>query len=148
KTFAAKYQGKVGKLSGQQLGEAIEAYEKICQLEVRVQVYADLSRAIDSEKGGWSLDVADKLREASEKTLFFTLEINNMREGDLFEKISAPKLAHYGPWIAKTRLFRDHQLSEEVEKYRRQMDPVTEEAWRRLYDQLMIDLRFKVGGKE
>ncbi|TAL26901.1 MAG: M3 family oligoendopeptidase [Alphaproteobacteria bacterium] len=148
KTFAAKYQDKVGKLSGQQLGEAIEAYEKISQLEARVRAYADLTRAIDNEKSGWAVDVADKLRKASEQTLFFTIEINNMREGDLFEKISAPKLAHYGPWLAKTRLLREHQLSEEVEKYRRQMDPVTEDAWGRLYDQLMIDLRFKVGGKE
>jgi oligoendopeptidase F len=148
KTFAAKYQGKVGKLSGQQLGEAIEAYEKISQLEARVRAYADLTRAIDNEKSGWAVDVADKVRQAGEQTLFFTIEINNMREGDLFEKISAPKLAHYGPWLAKTRLLREHQLSEEVEKYRRQMDPVTEDAWGRLYDQLMIDLRFKIGGKE
>ena len=148
KNFAAKYQGRIAKLPGQQLGEAIEAFEKITDLETRVKTYTELLNAIDNEKSGWAADAADRLRKAFEQVQFFRLEINGMREGDLLEKIAAPKLAHYGPWIAKTRSFREHQLSAEAEKFHRQMEPVTEEAWRRLYDQLMIDLRFKVGGKE
>ena len=148
KNFAARDQGKIPKLSGAQLGEAIENFEKISDLETRVQTYTELLRAVDNEKAAWASDAADRLRHASEQLQFFKLEINNMREGDLLEKIAAPKLAHYGPWIAKTRAFREHQLSAEVEKFHRQMEPVTEDAWRRLYDQLLIDLRFKVGGKE
>lgn len=147
KNFATKYQGKVGKLPGAQLGEAIEGFEKIAELETRVKTYTELLRAVDNDKAAWAADATERLRKASEQVQFFQLEINTMREGDLLEKIAAPKLALYGPWIARTRAFREHQLSAPEEKFRRQMEPVTEDAWRRLYDQLMIDLRFKVGGK-
>ena len=148
KNFATKYQGKVSKLAGAQLGEAIEAFEKIADIETRVKTYTELLRAVDNDKAGWAADAGERLRKASEQVQFFKLEINTMREGDLLEKIAAPRLAHYGAWIAKTRAFREHQLSAPVEKFHRQMEPVTEDAWRRLYDQLLIDLRFKVGGKK
>lgn len=146
--FAAKYQGKVVKLTGAQLADAIAAYEKISESVARVEAYADLTRAADINEGGWAQDIADKLRVSTEHTLFFTLEINKLRESDLLEKIASPKLAAYAPWIGQVRNLREHQLPDAVEKYRHQMDSVTEEAWRRLYDQLMADLRVSVRGKE
>lgn len=148
KSFATRYEGKIVKLSGQQLGEAIEAYEKIAMLEARVKTYTELLRAVDNDKSGWAADVTERLRHASAHLQFFPLEINAIREADLLEKIASPKLSPYGSWIAKVRGQREHQLSRDAENYRRQMEPVTEEAWRRLYDQLMIDLRFKVQGKQ
>ncbi len=146
--FAGRYKGRVAKLTGAQLGDAIQSFEKIAELEGRVKSYIELTRAIDNDQSGWASDVSERLRKAAEPLQFFKEEINLIREGDLLEKIQSPKLAPYGAWIAKTRSFKDHQLSPAVESYRRQMEPVTEQAWRRLYDQLMIDLRFKVGGKE
>jgi oligoendopeptidase F len=146
--FEKKYKGKTAKLTGDQLGEAIAAFEKVSALEARIQSYLDLSAAADNGNSAWAADISDRLRKSSAHTLFFTREISDMREGDLFEKIASPKLAFYGPWIAKTRSFRDHMLSAEAEDYQHRMEPVTEAAWRRLFDQLILDLRFKVGGKE
>ena len=148
RNFATKYQGKVGRLTGAQLGDAIEAYEKISEAVTRITAYTQLTRAIDSEEGSWAQDVSDRVRRSTEATLFFQLEINKLKEADLLEKIAAPKLAAYAPWIGKVRSLRDHQLSPAVEQYKHQMQPVAEDAWRRLYDQLMIDLRFNVRGKE
>jgi oligoendopeptidase F len=146
--FETRYKGKVGKLSGQQLGEAIEAYEKISNLSARLITYADLTRAVDETQSAFAADVTDKVRRAGDHTLFFTLEINKLREGDLLEKIAAPKLAQYGPWIGKVRAFKDYQLSDEAEKYKHKMEPVTEEAWRRLFDQVVLDLRVPVRGQK
>ena len=148
KKFASQYQGKVTKLTGQQLGDAIEAFEKISENVGRVQAYIDLKRAENIDNGSWAQDLNDRLRKPTEELLFFTLEINKMRESDLLEKIAAPKLAAYAPWIGRVRNMRDHQLSDAVEKYRHQMQSVTDEAWRRLYDQLMADLRIPVRGKD
>ncbi len=148
KEFADKYQGKVVKLSGPALGDAIEAYEKIAESVARVLAYVDLTRAADIDQSAWATDTADRVRTATECTLFFTLEINKMKEGDLLEKIAAPKLASYAPWIGKVRNMREYQLSDAVEKYQHQMESVTEEAWRRLYDQLRADLRVPVRGRE
>lgn len=148
KKFATQYQGKVVKLTGQQLGDAIEAFEKISENVGRVQAYIDLKRAENIDNGSWAQDLNDRLRKPTAELLFFTLEINKLRESDLLEKIAAPKLASYAPWIGRVRNMRDHQLSDAVEKYQHQMQSVTDEAWRRLYDQLMADLRIPVRGRE
>lgn len=145
--FAETYRGKAVKLSGQQLGEAIESFEKISERIARVEAYIDLTRSADNAQSSWAQDAADRLRKSTESLLFFTLEINKLKESDLLEKIAAPKLAAYAPWIGKIRNRREHQMEDAAETYRHQMTPVAEEAWRRLYDQLMIDLRFEVRGQ-
>ncbi len=146
--FAATFSGKVAKLSGQNLGDAIEQFEKISECISRVATYIELTRAIDNEQSAWAQDASDRLRKSSEAMLFFTLEINKIKEADLLQKIAAPKLAHYAPWIGRVRSMREHQLSDAAEKFQHQMQPVADDAWRRLYNQLMIDLRVTVRGRE
>lgn len=148
KNFSDTYRGHVVKLSGQKLGDAIEAYEKIAEKAEKIHAFADLTRAVDNAQSAWAQDTLDRLRKSTEVLLFFPLEINAMRESDLLEKIAAPKLASYAPWIGKIRNMREHQLSDAAETYRHKMEPVTEEAWRRLYDQFMIDLRFDLRGEK
>ncbi|HYD18956.1 MAG TPA: M3 family oligoendopeptidase [Patescibacteria group bacterium] len=146
--FARQFTGRVSKLSGAALGQAISQYEKISESIARIEAYIDLTRAADIEQSAWAQDAADRLRKSSEALLFFPLEINKIRETDLLQKIAAPGLAAYAPWIGKVRAGREHQLSDAAEKFQHKMQPVTEDAWRRLYDQLMLDLRVSIRGKE
>src|SRR5690606_6493494 len=46
------------------------------------------------------------------------------------------------------RAGREHQLSDEQEKYRHLREATAEHAWRRLFDQTMADMRFNVDGEK
>ncbi|MDE1152934.1 MAG: M3 family oligoendopeptidase [Micavibrio sp.] len=146
--FQSRYKGRVKKLTGAQLGDAVAAFEKISEAEARIHVYAQLHQSVDATKAGWAQDVSAQLKQAREPLTFFTLEINKLAEDDLLGKIAAPNLAAYGPWIGQVRSMKDHQLAEPAEKYQAQMSVVTEEAWRRLYDQMRTDLRVSFKGEK
>ncbi len=146
--FSEKYKGKIKKLTGNQLGEAIELYEKISQHSAKVALYVELTKAVDADQNAWAQDISDRLRKAEAPRLFFELDINKLSETELLAKIAAPKLAPYGPWIGKVRGLRGHQLSEPAEKYDARMQTVATDAWVRLYDQLVTDLRFDLRGEK
>jgi oligoendopeptidase F len=146
--FAKTYQSRVAKLGGAELGAAIEAYEKIAQAAAKLETYAELLRAADGAQAGHAADLSEKTQAALAPALFFTLDINKLDESALLEKMTAPKAAHYAPWLAGLRAQKAHQLGDETEKFMQDMAPVTEEAWRRLYDQTILDLRFTLRGKE
>lgn len=146
--FAAKYKGKVQKLPAKDLAAAIAAFEKVSEEEGRISSYADLIEAADRNDAPVAAALRDRLRKASGEMLFFTFEINGIKEVDLLGKIADPALAAYAPWIRKLRAAREHQLDAEVEKYLHDKLPVTEGAWSRLYDMTVAGLRFDVRGEK
>jgi oligoendopeptidase F len=146
--FSQQYSGKVAKLPGKDLGEAIAAFEALSENMGRIQSYASLSRVVDQEKDAWAEGVYDRLRKASEKLLFFTIEINQIKEIDLLSRIAASELAKYAPWVGRVRSFREHQLDAAEEAYIHQKAPVAQSAWTRLFDQTLMDLRFNFDGRE
>jgi oligoendopeptidase F len=84
----------------------------------------------------------------STQTLFFTLEINRLDDAALAVKLAAPKLAHYAPWLRDLRMFRDHQLADDMEQLLHEKEVAGRSAWSRLFDETMAELRFPVAGKE
>jgi oligoendopeptidase F len=52
------------------------------------------------------------------------------------------------PWLDTVRAFRPHQLSDDLEKMLHERDVVGRQAWMRLFDETMADLRFDVDGKK
>lgn len=148
KDFARDWQGKVAKADGASLGQAVAQFEKITENIARVETYAGLLRAADSAEDAFATKIDDRLRGAQQELLFFTLEINRMAEGALLQKMAAPDLAKYAPWIAGLRAGRAHQLDDASEKYRHLKEGVAEDAWRRLFDSTLQDMRFDVDGKK
>jgi len=148
KTFADTYRGGVAKLSGQDLGRAVTAFEKISENIARVESFVDLTRATDVSHDAWASKISDRLRDTTQDMLFFTLELNKLSEAALLEKMRAPELAHYAPWVAGVRSGRAHQLPDAAEKYRHIREATAEDAWHRLFDQTMTSLRFDVGGQK
>ncbi len=146
--FSRKYQDRVSKLTGAQLGEAIAHYEQVSQVAGRLETYVGLTRAVDNNRSGWAETVSERIRAAEKNLLFFTLEINKMKEADLFDRIADPKLAQYGAWLRQVRSFKDHQIEDDAEDYMHQKSVVAEGAWSRLFEMTKADLRFKVAGKE
>ena len=146
--FAKTYRGQVGKLDGAALGAAVGQFETISENIARIETYVELLRAADAREDGFASKINEKLRSATQDMLFFELEINQLSEATLMEKMAAPALSHYAPWLAGVRAGRDHQLSDEQEKYRHLREATAEHAWRRLFDQTMADMRFDLDGQK
>src|SRR5882672_11459990 len=118
-SFAQAYEGKVAGLDGHALGAAVAKFEALNDLMGRIGSYASLYYAqdmADPERGRFSQNVSEALTDIGAKLVFFRLEINKLDDADLAAKQKDPALAKYGPWLRDLRVFRPHQLSDELEK--------------------------------
>jgi oligoendopeptidase F len=151
RSFAKRYQGKLTGLSGGALAEAIIAYERLDERLSRAMSYAALIYAGDNEDpeiGRFYQGVTEQVNAITVDLIFFTLELNRLDDSDLKRKLTDPALAHYAPWLATVRLFRQHQLSDEAERLLHERHVVGAGAWHRLFDQTIAAMRFPVADKE
>ena len=149
--FRARYQGHLADLSGAALGAAIETYERLQERSGRIISYASLVHAgnlADPEIGRFFQSMQERINAVSTTLLFFTLELNRIKDADLAAKEADPALARYRPWLRDTRAFRPHQLSDEIEKLLHEKYVAGRAAWTRHFDETIADLRFPIGGKE
>ena len=119
KAFEQRHKGRLASLDGPVLADAIAAYERIDEVLARVMSYASLLHAGDMtspEIGRFYQAMQEQVTAISTQLLFFTLEINRIDDAVLDTKLATPALARFGPWLRDTRVFRPHQLSDEVEK--------------------------------
>ena len=56
------------------------------------------------------------MTDISVELLFFVLEINRIDDARLDEQLRSAALAHYRPWLEQVRVFRPHQLADELER--------------------------------
>ena len=149
--FAASYQGKLKLLSGAELGAAVAAYERLQDLLERIMSYASLiysGDVSDPEIGRFYQLMQEKTNDIASTLLFFTLELNKLEDAELETKLREPALAHYRPWLRDVRVFRPHQLSDEVEKLLHEKYVAGRAAWVRLFEETIAALRFPVDGKD
>ena len=148
--FARAYEGRIASLSGRELGEAVAKYEALSDLTRRIGSFASLYYAqdqADSERGSFSQNVSEKLTDIGTKLVFFRLEINKLEDAELAEKQKDPALAKYGPWLRDLRVWRPHQLSDELEKALHEKHVVGRAAWSRLFDETIARLRYPFGNE-
>jgi oligoendopeptidase F len=149
--FAERYRGKLASLSGDALGGAIREYEGLRETLDRVMSYAGLVYAgdmSDAEIGRFYQMMQERVTDIGATLLFFTLELNKLEDTDLAEKLKAPALAHYGPWLRDLRVFRPHQLADDLEKLLHEKYVAGRAAWTRLFEETMAALRFPIEGKD
>ena len=149
--FHERYEGKLADLSGAALGAAVEAYEGMQELSGRILSYASLVHAgnlADPDIGRFYQTIQERTNTISTSLLFFTLELNRLDDAALEAKEADPALARYRPWLRDIRAFRQHQLSDEVEKLLHEKYVAGRAAWTRLFDETIADLRFPIGGQE
>src|SRR6266446_9416753 len=143
--FAKDLEGKVAAMDGKALGAAVARYEGLQDLMGRIGSYAALYYAqdqADPERGRFSQNVSERLTDIGAKLVFFRLEINKLEDGALANKLGDPALAKYGPWLRDLRVFRPHQLSDELEKALHEKHVVGRAAWSRLFDETIARLRY------
>ncbi len=149
--FETAYQGKLAGLSGGELAAAISEYERIEEIFGRLGSYSGLLFSGDSTSatiGQFYQTVSERITLISAHLIFFTLELNRMDDAVLEAKQSDPSLARYAPWLRDLRVFRPHQLSDEVEKLLHDQAVTGRAAWSRLFDETMASMRIPLNGEE
>ncbi len=148
--FAERYAGKLAGLTGAAFGAAIAAYERLDERLARLGSYADLTYAgdqSDPEIGRFCQTIQERVNAIATHTLFFTLEINRISDGDISAKLVAPQTARYASWLRELRVFRPHQLEDRMEKLLHEKHVTGRAAWTRLFGEPMAGLRFPVRGR-
>lgn len=151
KDFYRSYNGKLASLEGASLGSAIAQYEEIDETLSRIMSYAHLVYAGDMNDplvGKFFQGIQERVNGISTHLLFFTLELNRIEDDALAAKLKTPELARYAPWLRDIRVFRPHQLSDELERLLHEKYVVGRAAWNRLFDETIAGLRFTLGGRE
>ncbi|MDD9993064.1 MAG: M3 family oligoendopeptidase [Rhodospirillales bacterium] len=145
-----EFAGRVASLDGDALGGLIARYEAIQETLERLTSYAYLvycTAMDDAETARLFQTVREETTTTSSRLLFLTLELNRIEDTALAEKLQAPALARYAPWVRDQRAFRPFQLSDEVERLLHEKQVAGRAAWMRLFDETMAALRFPVKGE-
>ena len=150
--LAARYKGEVAALDGDGLAQMIRRYERLCDQLGRVASYAGLTFAAqrdDAELGRFYQGVQERINAITTPLLFVSLELNRLDEDDLEARIAgSPDLQRYRPWLRDLRAFRPHQLDDAIEETLHEKAVAGRDAWVRLFDETMADLRFPFRGDE
>ena len=149
--FETAHAGKLADLSGAELAAAIAAYERIDETLGRLASYAQLLFAGDSTDaaiGQFYQTVTERVTSISSHLLFFTLELNRLDDAVLEAKLADKALAHWRPWLRDLRVFRPHQLSDELEKLLHEKEVTGHAAWNRLFDETIAGLRIPIGDED
>ena len=150
RSFAARYQGELAKLSGAALATSISEYESLSENLSRVICFAQLLFAAntgDQQIAAFYQTMHERVNTISSQVLFFELEFNRLPARTLKRQLANPKASRYRPWIDACRDFRDHQLSGDLERLLHEKQVAGRASWSRLFDETMSGMRFALDGK-
>jgi oligoendopeptidase F len=136
--------------AGKTLAEAVRRYENIEEVLGRLISYAGLlyaGNSTDPAIAKFYGDMQERITAASLHLLFFQLELNRLEDSVLDAAMTDPALGHYRPWIEDIRKDKPYQLEDRVEQLFHEKSVTGYSAFNRLFDETMVALRFKVGGR-
>lgn len=145
KSFNANFAGKVEGLTAADFGAAILRYEDILERAFKVASYAQLLHAAkvdDSSVARFHQSVQERVNGITGALLFFVLEINKIDDADFESRYADETVARYRPWLEAERQMQPYQLSDELEQFIHDKSVCGSNAWSRLFDETMAELRF------
>jgi oligoendopeptidase F len=152
KAFAKRLSGTLAGLSGDAIAAAIAEYGRIEEILGRAISYAQLVYSVDSvdpANGRFYQNVSERVTSISSHLLFFTLELNKLEEAELERKFAdGAALGRWRPWLRDLRLFRSHQLSDELERLLHDKETTGRAIWSRVFDETVARIRVSVAGQE
>ncbi len=151
RAFAAARAGRLAALPGAELAAAIAEYERIEEVLGRLMSYAQLlfsGDSTDARLGQFYQTVNERVTAISSHLIFFTLELNRLDDAALEQKLADPACARLRPWLRDLRVFRPHQLSDELEKLLHEKEVTGRSAWSRLFDETVAGMRVAVNGEQ
>lgn len=154
KKFIEVYKGLflTSEWQGKQLLSAIQDFEALQETFGRLISYSGLlyyKNLTDLEIGQFYQKIQEELTLLGGELVFFTLELNQIDDLVLQQAFDqTPELRRYQSWLEKVRLFRPHQLNGDLEKLFLEKSLTSSQAWRRLYDETLVSIKFTVDGVE
>lgn len=150
--FTKDYKGKISSLSGDDLYYAIKENEEISEYFGKISSFSYLNYAsdmLDQKNTAFYQNSSDKISEISKDLVFFELEINKISETNI-EKLynESEKLKKYKPFLRDVRIFKKHQLKEDIEKILLEKKSTGSSAWNRLFDETINNMKFPYDNKE
>jgi oligoendopeptidase F len=150
RAFHDAYKGKLAGLDGKAFGAALAAYEAIEEVIGRIMSYAQLlysGNVADPQIGKFYQTMRERVTAISTDLIFLSLEINEIDDAVLAQKLKSPETAKYAPWLRDCRVYRPHQLAEDMERLLHEKYVAGRAAWNRLFDETLASLRFPYEGK-
>ena len=150
RAFARQHAGRLAGYDAVRLAGAIADYERIDELLGRASSYAGLLFAADSSDSRvarFYQSISERITQIGTDLVFFTLELNRIEEADLADRLRDPALAAWAPFLRDLRVFRPHQLSDEIERVLHEKEVTGRAAWSRLFDETMAGLRVAIGAE-
>ncbi len=151
RSFADKYKGKLAKLSAKQFFDMAKACEERSVLSNKLGVFAYLNMVTqmkNCEAMTFYQNISEKLNDYSKPTIFLSLEINQLPKNKIDEWLKNKEASYYKPWLERVRMFKDFELSEEVEEILHEKSVTSGAGWERLYEETSSRLKYFVYGKE
>jgi oligoendopeptidase F len=150
RAFAEANAGKLTGMGAAALAEAIAEYERIEERLGRLMSYAQLlfsGDSTDSAIARFYQSFSERATAISSHLIFFTLELNRLDDALLERKLADPALARWRPWLTDLRVFRPHQLSDDLEKLLHEKEVTGRSAWNRLFDETIAGMRITLNGE-
>jgi oligoendopeptidase F len=148
RAFKDRYIGKLASSPGGVLAAAIAEYERIDEILGRIMSYAQLLFSSDNSNaiyGQFYQTMNERVTEIGNHLVFFTLELNRIDDATFERELKADAgFERYRPWLRDLRVFRPHQLSDEVEELLHDKDVTGQSAWSRLFDETVAGMRISV----
>jgi len=151
RAFAASHTGKLTSLSGRDLAAAMEAFQSIDEMLGRVMSYAQLlfsADSTDAAAGQFYQSMMERCTAISAHILFFRLELNRIDDAVLEAKLADAEFAGWRPYLRDLRVWRKHQLSDELERFMHEREVTGRSAWSRLFDETIAGMRVPFAGEQ
>ncbi len=151
KAFQAAHAGKLAGLTGAALAGVLREYERMEERLGRLASYAQLQFSSDSNDpaiGKFYQSVSERVTTISSHLIFLSLELNRIEDAALDAKLANSELARFRSFLRDLRVFRPHQLSDEVEKLLHEKEVTGRNAWSRLFDETVAGMRVTLRGEE
>ena len=133
---------------GELLDRGIGLYEQATNGLWSVGAYASLASSVARDDPAWAKFEADFRTRAAQigaESLFFTLELNELEDGEIEAALSAhAPAARWRPWMRRVRLNRPHELSPDLERLLIDRSPAVAN-WERLWDETLARLTVRAG---
>ena len=128
----------------------IQLYEDATNAMWGVGAFGSLSASTQRDNPAWAKfesDLRTRTSQIAALSLFFTLEINQLEDGELEAGLKAhPAAQRWRPWLRRVRAGRPHELSAELERLLIDKAPAVAN-WGRLTDDTLAGLTAKVDGE-
>ena len=148
--FQEIFAGRLAALSGRDLAAAMDRFQDIDEVLGRIMSYAQLLFSADSTDavaGQFYQSMMERCTAISAHILFFRLELNRIDDALLDSKFDDLEFSRWRPYLRDLRVWRRHQLSDELERFVHDREVTGRTAWSRLFDETIAGMRVPFAGE-